>query len=638
MSKFTPSKFQEDIFNHVIDDKRNLIISSVAGSGKTTTLLKILEIIPKDKTVLFIAFNVTIADELRDRIPKNNGNIIVNTVHSFGRSMLSKVISPSLDELKYRNILSSIIEFKNGSNLSILKGYDFNDEQKKYANEIYKLIPTLTDYKDFKKDVLKLCGLARLNLVNFDIKPIGVGDINKIATKFSVDNNNNESTISWFLSKIGLMYHKSIDYNDMIFLPLVLNVDIEKYDFVLVDESQDLNSCQRNLMLKSIKDETGKFIAVGDEKQSIYGFAGSDHESYRKLRELPNTLELPLSYTYRCAPEIVSMVKHINPLIIPHPKNRNGTVYQSFSYKNIEDGDMVLCRNSFPLVSLCIRLLTEGKKSFIVGSDIGQSIIKLIESAEKNVTHYTMDNVIRHLFIEKEKMVEKIMTKNKLTKSEASEDMEVTVFGEKIQMIEALSENIDTPKIVIDKINIIFTNDNKMGIKLSTIHKSKGLESERVFILHQELMPSKYATQPWQIEQEKNLEYVAYTRAKTTLGFIDDFDAFSTHKKRNIDLTTIKVSKHIYPLNRKMKFNLTVVNKKMKKSQYNNDTYPVYDLIDDDGNLFSKNGEIKKMYIVGSIKGKEVNINTKVSFFSSIKEHTEFNGNKYNKLGILTFN
>jgi DNA helicase-2/ATP-dependent DNA helicase PcrA len=639
---FIPSQYQENIFNHILNDNRNLIISAVAGSGKTTTLLKVLEMIPEDKSVLFMAFNVTIADELKLRVPKDKYNITVNTVHSFGRSSLSTVMTPSLDVRKYRGILNSIIEYKTGKNLNSIREYGFNEEQQKYVNEIFKLIPTsnvLNELKDFPKNITELCNLGRLNLVNFDIKSIGVSEMNKIATKFSIENNNNESTIGWFLLKIGTTYHKSIDYTDMVSLPIILDLDVEKYDFVFVDESQDLNACQRELMLKSIKDNVGRFIAVGDEKQAIYAFAGSDYESYQKLKGIPNTLELPLSYTYRCAPEIVNMVKHINPLITPHPKNKKGKVFETFSYKNVEDGDMVLCRNSFPVVSLCIKLLTEGKKSYVIGSDIGESISKLIKSTEKLVREYTIDNVIQQLLLEKEKMVEKSVTKNKITRSEALEESHIVIFNEKIQMIEALSDGINDPNVVIEKIKSIFSDDKKTGIKLSTIHKSKGLEAERVFIIHQELIPSKHAIQPWQIEQEKNLEYVAYTRAKTVLGFINDFDAFKTHKKREIDFSKIKVSKHIRPLNSKLKFTLTVTGKRIVNSKFGNknEKVVVYDLIDDDGNIFTKWKEIDSSYIVGNIKGRSVEVNTRVSFFGKVMEHKEFNGNKVNKLGDISF-
>ena len=56
------------------------------------------------------------------------------------------------------------------------------------------------------------------------------------------------------------------------------------------------------------------------------------------------------------------------------------------------------------------------------------------------------------------------------------------------------------------------------------------------------------------MEQERNLEYVAYTRAKTTLGFIDDYDAFKSHKSQSDNLQKVNVSKHIGQPGMKMFF------------------------------------------------------------------------------------
>ena len=53
-----------------------------------------------------------------------------------------------------------------------------------------------------------------------------------------------------------------------------------------------------------------------------------------------------------------------------------------------------------------------------------------------------------------------------------------------------------------------------------TVHKSKGLENSTVYFLCPELIPSKFATQEWQIEQEWNLMYVGITRAKQNLYFV----------------------------------------------------------------------------------------------------------------------
>ena len=77
----------------------------------------------------------------------------------------------------------------------------------------------------------------------------------------------------------------------MIVLPNVMNLQTETYDFVFIDECQDLNTCQRLLMERAIKPETGRFIAVGDPKQAIYAFAGADYESYQKLKNIPNFLQ-----------------------------------------------------------------------------------------------------------------------------------------------------------------------------------------------------------------------------------------------------------------------------------------------------------------------------------------------------------
>lgn len=55
------------------------------------------------------------------------------------------------------------------------------------------------------------------------------------------------------------------------------------------------------------------------------------------------------------------------------------------------------------------------------------------------------------------------------------------------------------------------------SVNLTTIHGSKGLEANRVFIVRTDLMPHPRAEQHWEKEQERNLKFVARTRAKETL-------------------------------------------------------------------------------------------------------------------------
>ena len=77
---------------------------------------------------------------------------------------------------------------------------------------------------------------------------------------------------------------------------------------------------------------------------------------------------------------------------------------------------------------------------------------------------------------------------------------------------------------MLDSIDKLFNDKIEGAIKLATIHKSKGLEAQRVLILDRGLIPSRYATQDWQLEQENNLMYVAITRSMDYLGFINSPD------------------------------------------------------------------------------------------------------------------
>ena len=628
---FVPSEHQKNIFDFINLDTKNAVISAVAGSGKTTTLLKSLELIPVNKTVLFLAFNKSISDELRDRVPKRNG-LEVKTVHGFGYSILNDNFKTEIDNSKYRIIYKNIIDFYSKNDATEIKKYNFNKEHIGYIEEIRKCIGNRDLFdSDFRENVFKLCNLGRLHFINFEVKSIGVSELTLLSNIHSIPNVDYECEAAWYLSKLGVFYTDMIDYTDMIFLPNFVKYNVPKYDFVFIDECQDLNTCQRLLMIQAMKPDDGRFIAVGDPKQAIYSFAGADAESYKKLKDLPNTIELPLSVTYRCAKEIVDRVKHINPEIEPSSKKKKGIILENFSYLNIKDGDMVLCRNTFPVVSLCIRLLCEGKKAFIIGSDIGLSLKNMITNSERKREEYNMVNVISRLTHEKDKMIEKIMTKNGVSKQEASKDNMVVLFKEKIEIIDALTEDLTNPDDVIKKIEKIFSNEKKQGICLSNIHKSKGLESERVFILHPELMPSKQATLSWQLEQESNLMYVAYTRAKKTLGFITDYDAWNSDNTKPKIINKIVESKHFGLLGSKMYLELTIVDKREINSQFGKTN--VYDMLDKDGNRFSKFGSIPDYLFDDTDKKDEVG--TTICFYGIIKDHKVFKGENITGIGKM---
>lgn len=632
MNKFVPSTFQNNIFEFIQHGTGNAVISAVAGSGKTTTLIHALKLIPTDKSILFLAFNKSISNELKERVPETN-NIHVKTVHGFGYNTIKLNNDVEIDNHKYRKLFRDVVDSYTTKNKKLLDKYKFKREQ---LDDVSKMFSSLKleeiNYNDFVSNVINLCNLGRLHLINIETKVAGVLELNKLSEIHSIPNEDGESSVAWYLIRLGVHYSNVVDFTDMVSLPNILNLPTETYDYVFIDECQDLNTCQRLLMEKSIKPETGRFIAVGDPKQAIYAFAGADYESYKKLCNIPNTIQLPLSVTYRCSPLIVDRVRHINQDIEPLEGSDLGVVLDDFSYKNVKDGDMVLCRQTFPVVSLCIKYITEGRKAYIIGSDISLSLITMINNCQRKTEEFTMENVFSRLYDEKSKMIDKIVTNHKLSRGEAETHSQVIMFNEKIQVIEALSDGLKNPNDVISKIHTIFSDTKKVGICLSNIHKSKGLESERVFILQPELMPSKYAKLDWQIEQENNLMYVAYTRAKTTLGFITDYDAWAQHKSQKNNVKKPSDSKHIGGVGMKMRFNVRVISKKTINGPYGESI--VYEMVDNKGNMISKFGEIKREFIVGD-DTNEVDINTNLSFYGIIKDHTEFNGNKITRLGKI---
>ena len=116
----------------------------------------------------------------------------------------------------------------------------------------------------------------------------------------------------------------------------------------------------------------------------------------------------------------------------------------------------------------------------------------------------------------------------KIDIQEAEDTQAYQIAKERVEIIRLISSDTKTVVEAITKLNGLFSDDNSDGIQLSTIHRSKGLEADRVIIIHEELMPSKYAKTMDEKEQERNLIYVAYTRAKKLLGFCYDFDAYKS--------------------------------------------------------------------------------------------------------------
>jgi superfamily I DNA/RNA helicase len=165
------------------------------------------------------------------------------------------------------------------------------------------------------------------------------------------------------------------------------------------------------------------------------------------------------------------------------------------------------------LVQLFIELIRQGKKANIKGKEIGSSIITLIDKTRQK----TIEGLFKHLLVHRVQMKTKLVQKGVRNIENHPRWVALT---EKIEIIKILSKPFNAVSQLKQYIERIFLDENMPGIVLSTIHKAKGLEADKVYILMPSLMPSVYALTDRDLQQEYNLMYVARTRAKKELIYI----------------------------------------------------------------------------------------------------------------------
>jgi len=90
---------------------------------------------------------------------------------------------------------------------------------------------------------------------------------------------------------------------------------------------------------------------------------------------------------------------------------------------------------------------------------------------------------------------------------------------DKLECLTNISIEARSTTEVLKRVNSLFADFEadgtpKNAVVLGTVHRTKGLEADRVFVLKPELIPFPAAKKGWEIQQERNLAYVAATRAK----------------------------------------------------------------------------------------------------------------------------
>lgn len=496
---FTPSPYQEKIFDFVLHGSGNAMIKASAGSGKTKVLVTSMKLLPRRRKCLFIAFNKSIVNELISKL-EGYDNCTIKTIHSLGYSMILRNFEGDVEvnEYKYRLYLKNNVT----DLITLPNGVEFTERQ----------------INEYLENILKLVDYSRFNLAQSE------DEIRKIANKYSIPLMYEEPNVVVKLLEWGCANTNVVDYTDMVWLPIELGLQPKGYqfDWVFFDEAQDASIMAIALFRKCIKRGT-RVICAGDPDQSINIFAGASEDAFEELSSGKNTSVFTLPLTYRCSKKITEYANHIVDDIIPLDDAPEGQIIYDATIPMLRDGDMVLARSKTPLINLYVRLLRRNTNCYIKGQNIGANLIKLIENVniDNLAVHLNGDGVFTRLYDMLFEERKRLMQQTGLDLRDATMTNTIMELYDSISALQILAEMCKNKEELIKHISDVFKEDSD-GICLSTIHKAKGLESDRVFILCNSSLPSKMGKADWEKRQEVNLQYVAYTRAKTLLGFISE--------------------------------------------------------------------------------------------------------------------
>ena len=476
------STYQTDIFDWATGStKTNLMVQAGAGCGKTSTIVELYKrIVAQDPkaTVQFMAFNKKIALELQAR------GVPASTMNAFGfKAVLKAYPKIKLDTNKLRYLCKA------------------HNVEYRASGFVCRVV-----------DMLK----AYLIPQNNDL----ISEIKRIIDEFeSVDFEPDRKLLEQIASifNVSLSDLHTIDFADQISYPHYHNLNVPRFDYVIIDEAQDLSPNKLQLVARAV----GKhFICVGDPRQAIYLFCGADSESMDKIAERFSPVVKNLPVTYRCGKRIVQETHNLEvapPDFQAGPDNHEGevrsVVYENF-LKEVKPKDFVLCRVSAPLVKNCFALIKNGVRAQIIGRDVGA---KLSTLADKIFAYKIQTQAISEMdkFCEKYREYRRIEVGKLLA---AEKDDQAERLEDQLDCLYVFTENVQTVGEMQMKIRQMFDDTvNPHAVIFSTIHKAKGLEADVVWALPSKMRPPKKEKQK---QEEKNLLYVLITRAKNQFNWV----------------------------------------------------------------------------------------------------------------------
>jgi DNA helicase II / ATP-dependent DNA helicase PcrA len=513
---YQPSRYQQEIATFIKSGRGNGVVKAGPGSGKTATLEWASGFIPGYARAIYLAYNRAIVTDFDARKP--NSGMQVKTTHQLG----------------WINLKSAHKKFSYET---------FDSEGEKLSKITYLLLPENTK-SSTRYVFMQLVKMAKNTLACLRAclrathrqAPHRQAEIDnrqslqQMIDDYAVDLDESDEWLLELVPEALKMCRKTFwetgraDFDDLLWLPIAEDLNHRKFDYILVDELQDYNACQFEQARRSLA-PGGRFIGIGDEKQAVNYWRGS----------LPNSMDLavthfdaeilPLSVCYRCSVEVVKEAQKIYPEIEIAPGAQQGKVewLDSVETHNFHRGDMILCRTNQPLIEQAYRMIESGINVQVRGRDIGKNLSRF-------ASRFLDDLPVRGLPDWRDFFARLNSYRDRETKrlrnlsacpAQAGKNNIARLLSlqDRCRVLETVAARCQEPADIPAEFNRLFSDKNG-AITLSSVHRAKGTEADRVFILRPDLLPHYRAKTTEQLIQENNLKFVAVTRSKDSLHYI----------------------------------------------------------------------------------------------------------------------
>lgn len=484
---------QEELWSELASpSERHVLVEARAGSGKSSSCAEGMHRqVERDPglrgLVRYSVFSSQNAKEFRSQCPDG---VEVGTVHSFGYGALQKSLSSKFEKNKTYLILD---ESRDG-----------------------KAMP-----RYYRKSVAMLVGAAK----NQGLLP-GQEDIHDTLIRLLLHYDINCYGRPGWLAEWGekvlrraAEWTELVDFDDMIWLPAVHNLDFPHIECLYLDEVQDWNPAQHALI--PLLCPRGRVVAVGDRYQAIYAWRGADADSIPNLesrlgQDATRVLaRMPLTMTWRCPKSHVALAQHFVGDIESRPDARDGTIGHlglEEALEESEPGDMVLSPTNAPLISGALQLIAQRRRSVVRGRAVGDQLVSILRTIRDARTVNDLYRGVKSW--ESRELI-------KLSDMDGVEDI-IESVQDRVSGLLAVLTTCDSPEQVEPAIAQLFSEDADpkrlpSAVIFSTIHRAKGLEADCIRLLR---APTRTPRMDWEIQQAKNLQYVALTRSKDRLVFV----------------------------------------------------------------------------------------------------------------------